>query len=53
VGFDQVFDHGLTSKGSIGVVSSVFEVMTQVDLGFTTVSWSDLVDSVISVDDTN
>jgi hypothetical protein len=40
-------------KGSIGVVSSVFEVMTQVDLGLTSVSQFDLADSAISVNDAN
>jgi hypothetical protein len=41
------------SRGSIGFVSEVFEVMTQVDLGFTKVSWFDLADSTISVNDAN
>jgi hypothetical protein len=27
------------SRGAIGFVGSVFEVMTQVDLGLTSVSW--------------
>jgi hypothetical protein len=40
-------------KGSMGVVGSVFEVMTQVDLGLTNVSRFDLADSVISVNDAN
>jgi hypothetical protein len=40
-------------KGSIGVVSSVFEVMTHVDLGLTKVSRFDLADSAISVNDAN
>jgi hypothetical protein len=34
-------------------VGEVFEVMTQVDLGLTKVSWFDLVDSAISVNDAN
>jgi hypothetical protein len=43
VGFGRVFDQGLTqgvltwSRGSIGIVGSVFEVMAQVDLGLTNV----------------
>jgi hypothetical protein len=41
------------SRGSIGVVSSVFEVMTQVDLGLTNVSRFDSADSAISVSDAN
>jgi hypothetical protein len=41
------------SRGSIGVVGSVFEVMTQVDLGLSSVSRFDLADSVISVNDAN
>jgi hypothetical protein len=59
VGFDRAFDRGLTtsvlawSRGSIGVVGSVFEVMTQVDLGFTNVSRFDSADSVISVNGAN
>jgi hypothetical protein len=40
-------------EGSIGVVSSVFEVMTQVDPGLTTVSRFDWADSVISVNGAN
>jgi hypothetical protein len=40
-------------RGSIGVVVSVFEVMTQVDLGLTNVSPFDLADSAISVNDAN
>jgi hypothetical protein len=36
------------SRGSIGFVGEVFEVMTQVDLGLTNVSRFDLADSVIS-----
>jgi hypothetical protein len=41
------------SRGSIGFVGEVFEVMTQVDLGLTNVSGFDSADSVISVNDTN
>jgi hypothetical protein len=41
------------SRGSIGVVGSVFEVMTQVDLGLTHVGQFDSNDSVISVNDAN
>jgi hypothetical protein len=41
------------SRGSIGVVGSVFEVMTQVDLGLTSVSQFDLADLAISVNDAN
>jgi hypothetical protein len=41
------------SRGSIGVVGSVFEVMTQVDLGLTNVSRFDLADPTISVNDAN
>jgi hypothetical protein len=37
------------SRGSIGFVGEVFEVMTQVDLGLTDVSRFDLADSVITV----
>jgi hypothetical protein len=40
-------------KGSIGVVSSVFEVRTQVDIGLTNVSRFDSADSAISVNDAN
>jgi hypothetical protein len=36
------------SRGSIGVVGSVFKVMTQVDLGLTSVSRLNWADSVIS-----
>jgi hypothetical protein len=39
------------SRWSIGVVGSVVEVMTQVDLGLINVSWFDSTDSVISVND--
>jgi hypothetical protein len=41
------------SRGSIGFVGVVFEVMTQVDLGLTSVSRSDSANSVISVNDVN
>jgi hypothetical protein len=41
------------SRGSIGFVGEVFEVMTQVDLGLTNVSGFDPADSAISVNDTN
>jgi hypothetical protein len=41
------------SRGSIGFVGSVFEVMAQVDLGLTNVSRFDSTDSVISVNDAN
>jgi hypothetical protein len=37
------------SRGSIGFVGEVLEVMTQVDLGWTDVSRFDLADSVITV----
>jgi hypothetical protein len=40
-------------RGSIGVVGSVFKVMTQVDLGLTYVNRFDSVDSAISVTDAN
>jgi hypothetical protein len=40
-------------KGSIGVVGSVFEVMTQVDQGLTNVSRFDLADSPSWVNDAN
>jgi hypothetical protein len=36
------------SRGSMGVVGSVFEVMTQVDLGLTCVSRLNSADSIIS-----
>jgi hypothetical protein len=39
------------SRGSIGFVGEVFEVMTKVDLGLTNVSRFDSADSVISVND--
>jgi hypothetical protein len=41
------------SRGSIGIVDSVFEVMTQVDLGLTNVGRFDSADSVISANDAN
>jgi hypothetical protein len=41
------------SRGSIGVVGSVFEVMTQVDLGLTNVCRFDSADSAISSNDAN
>jgi hypothetical protein len=41
------------SRGSIGVVGSVFEVMTQVDLGLTNVGRFDSADSSISANDAN
>jgi hypothetical protein len=41
------------SRGSIGFVGEVFEVMTQVDLGLTKVSRFYLADSAISVNDAN
>jgi hypothetical protein len=41
------------SRGSIGVVGSVFEVMTQVDLGLTNVGRFDSADSAISANDAN
>jgi hypothetical protein len=41
------------SRGSLRVVSSVFEVMTKVDLGLTNVSRFDLADSAVSVNDAN
>jgi hypothetical protein len=41
------------SRGSIGFVGDVFEVMTQVDLGLTNVSRFDSADSVIGVNDAN
>jgi hypothetical protein len=59
-GFDRVFDQGLTTRvcrlgqgGSIGFVSSVFEVMAHVDLGLTNVSRFDSADSTISANDAN
>jgi hypothetical protein len=41
------------SRGSIGFVGEVFEVMTQVDLGLTNVSGFDPADLVISINDAN
>jgi hypothetical protein len=41
------------SRGSIGFIGEVFEVMTQVDLGLTRVGRFDSADSVISVNDGN
>jgi hypothetical protein len=41
------------SRGSIGFVGSVFGVMTQVDLGLTSVSQFDLADPAISINDVN
>jgi hypothetical protein len=41
------------SRGSIGVVGLVFEVMTQVDLGLTNVGRVDSADSAISANDAN
>jgi hypothetical protein len=40
-------------RGSIGFIGEVFEVMTQVDLGLTSVGRFDSADSVISVTDVN
>jgi hypothetical protein len=41
------------SRGSIGFVGEVFEVMTQVDQDLTNVSRFDSADSVISINDAN
>jgi hypothetical protein len=41
------------SRGLVGFVGEVFEVMTQVDLGLTNVSRFDSADSVITVNDAN
>jgi hypothetical protein len=41
------------SRGSIGFIGEVFEVMTKVDLGLTSVSRFDPADSVISINNTN
>jgi hypothetical protein len=41
------------SRGSVGFVGSIFEVMTQVDLGLTSVSRFDSANSVISGNDAN
>jgi hypothetical protein len=49
-------DHGFVetwSRGSIGFTGGVFELMTQVDLGLTSVGRCDSADSVISVNDVN
>jgi hypothetical protein len=59
VGLDRVFDPSLTTSGFdlikrvIRGCRSVFEVMTQVDLGLTHVSRFDSADWVISVNDAN
>jgi hypothetical protein len=39
------------SRGSIGFIGEVFEVMTQVDLGLTSVGRFDSADPVISTND--
>jgi hypothetical protein len=44
---------GVCRLGQRGFIGEVFEVMTQVDLGLTSVGWFDSADSVISVNDTN
>jgi hypothetical protein len=41
------------SRGSLGVVGGVSEVMTQVDLGLTSVSCFDSAESVISSNNAN
>jgi hypothetical protein len=41
------------SRGSIGIVGSVFGVMAQVDLGLTAVGRFDSADSAISANDAN
>jgi hypothetical protein len=41
------------SRGSIGFVGEVSEVMTQVDLGLTSISRFDSVDSAINANDAN
>jgi hypothetical protein len=41
------------SRGSLGFVGEVFRMVTQVDLGLTSVSRFDSADSVISVNDAN
>jgi hypothetical protein len=56
VGFDRVFDHTCVftwSRGSIGFVGEVFEVMTQVDLGSTNASRFESADSIIHINDAN
>jgi hypothetical protein len=40
-------------RGSIGFVGEVFEVMTQVDLGLTSVDRFDSAETIISVNDVN
>jgi hypothetical protein len=40
-------------KGSIGFIGEVFEVMTQVDLGLTSVGRFDSANSTISANDAN
>jgi hypothetical protein len=40
-------------RGSIGFVGEVFEVMTQVDLGLTSVDRFDSAKTIISVNDVN
>jgi hypothetical protein len=39
------------SRGSVGFIDEVFEVMTQVDLGLTVFARFDSIDPVISVND--
>jgi hypothetical protein len=57
--FDRVFDQGLTTgmcrlgQGFNRVCRRGFEVMTQVDLGLTSVGRFDSADSVISFNDVN
>jgi hypothetical protein len=41
------------SRGSIGFVGLVFEVMAHVDLGLTTIGRFDSADSAISANDAN
>jgi hypothetical protein len=41
------------SRGLIGFIGEVFQVMTQVDLGLATVGRFDSADSAISANDTN
>jgi hypothetical protein len=41
------------SRGSLGFVGEVFEVMTHVDVSLTNVSMFDSADSVIGADDAN
>jgi hypothetical protein len=43
----------LGQRGSIGFIGEVFEVMTQVNLGLTSVGRFDSADSVISINDAN